>query len=331
MRLGCKLLWSRLRTRALVTVAIMILGLPAAHASMLVSSFSNDTILRYNAGTGAFEGVFVPPGSGGLDGPWGLTLGPGGGLYVSSSYSGEVLRFDGVTGSFLGSFVSAHSGGLQFPVGLTFGPDGNLYVTDGALYRDQVFRYDGNTGAFIGLFVDSYALGGAYGLTFGADGNLYVGSRDGNAVRLYDGTTGAPLGDFASVYQPRGVTFGPDGHLYVTSGVDVIQRCDAAGVCVDFVSPPAGNLNGLSLGLAFGPDGNLYVTSDGNHKVARFDGATGAYIDDFVPSGSGGLLGPESIVFQPVPEPGTLAFLAVGMGVIAVLSSRRPSGRRQRS
>lgn len=330
MQLGCKLLWTRLRTRALIAAAIMILGLPAARASMLVSSFSNDTILRYSASTGAFEGVFVPPGSGGLDGPWGLTFGPDGNLYVSSSYSGEVLRYDGVTGSFLGSFVSAYSGGLQFPIGLTFGPDGNLYVTEGAVYRDQVFRYDGNTGAFIDLFVDSYSLGGAYGLTFGPDGDLYVGSRDGNAVHLYDGDTGASLGDFASVYYPRGVMFGPDGYLYVTSGADVIQRCDAAGVCVNFVSPPAGSLNGLSVGLIFGPDGNLYATSDGNHKVARFDGATGAYIDDFVPSGSGGLLGPEAIVFQPVPEPGTLALLAVGMGVVAVLS-RRPSERRQRS
>jgi hypothetical protein len=34
--------------------------------------------------------------------------------------------------------------------------------------------------------------------------------------------------------------------------------------------------------LVFGPDGNLYVSNQGTNSVKRFDGRTGAYMDDFV-------------------------------------------------
>ena len=49
----------------------------------------------------------------------------------------------------------------------------------------------------------------------------------------------------------------------------------------------------------YGPDGNLYVTETGFHKVVRYDGKTGAYMDDFVQSGSGGLMEPTGMTFGP--------------------------------
>src|SRR5947208_2802581 len=80
---------------------------------VFVSSFDNDSILKFNAQSGAPLGAFVPAGSGGLDGPTGLTFGPDGNLYVSSSVQkSPILRYDGRTGQFLGPFVGEQNGGL---------------------------------------------------------------------------------------------------------------------------------------------------------------------------------------------------------------------------
>src|SRR5262249_19808807 len=67
-----------------------------------------------------------------------------------------------------------------------------------------------------------------------------------------------------------------------------------------FVSDGGGGDSG---GSTFGPDGNLYVTeykqTTGLNAVFRYDGVTGAFIDTFVSSGSGGLGFPVQPVFGP--------------------------------
>src|SRR4030095_1817570 len=66
-----------------------------ARADLLLSSTETDSVLRYDAATGAFRGAFVAAGSGGLDQPRGLGLGPDGNLYVASFMSDQVLCYDG--------------------------------------------------------------------------------------------------------------------------------------------------------------------------------------------------------------------------------------------
>ena len=64
-----------------------------------------------------------------------------------------------------------------------------------------------------------------------------------------------------------------------------------------FVPQASGGLQ-RTAGMAYGPDGSLYVVSqDPDHSVLRFDGETGAFIDEFVASGSVGE--PYGIVFGP--------------------------------
>jgi hypothetical protein len=156
---------------------------------------------------------------------------------------------------------------------LIFGLDGNLYVTSGGLTSppdsSSVLRFDGKTGAFIDAFVPagSGGLAGPRALVFGPDGNLYVNCSDpgpGSVLR-YDGTTGAFL--------------------------DVFVSSDN--------NPPGENSAGHPRGLVFGPDGNLYVSRPDQNTVLRYDGRTGAFIDAFVPEGSGGLSIPTGPLFGP--------------------------------
>ena len=94
--------------------------------------------------------AFITAGSGGLDAPVGIALGPDGNVYVACN-GGAVRRYDGTTGAYISTFVTQGSGGLSGPDGLAFSPDGNLYVA--SLNTDQVLRYDGTTGAFMDLLV----------------------------------------------------------------------------------------------------------------------------------------------------------------------------------
>src|SRR5439155_731738 len=89
---------------------------------------------------------------------------------------------------------------------------------------------------------------------------LYLSDYFDGAVRRYNGTTGAYLGDFV-----------PAGSGGLAFPVD----------------------------LTFGPDGNLYVALDFDHSVLRYNGTSGAFIGAFVPSGSAGLDIPQGLLFTP--------------------------------
>ena len=159
--------------------------------NLYVTSFGADTVRRYDGTTGAFIDVFIPAGSGGLDGPEFLDWGPDGNLYVASGRGNSILRYNAQTGAFIDVFVTPGDGGLNDPHGFLFGPDGNLFAA--SFGTNPILEFDRVTGAFVGPFVSSGpdAPSQPHGIRIGLDGLLYVASFGSDEVRRYDGTTGA--------------------------------------------------------------------------------------------------------------------------------------------
>jgi len=124
-----------------------------------------------------------------------------------------------------------------------------------------------------------------------------------SGVHRYDFETGAFLGTLGNVNDPLGIVTGPDGNIYVAEeATNKVLRFDGdtfalidAFVEDDPMTAPDENgpLNGPA-SVLFGEDGNLYVSSFNNDRVLRYDGTTGAYIDQFVTANSGGLNGPDA-------------------------------------
>ena len=93
---------------------------------------------------------------------------------------------------------------------------------------------------------------------------------------------------------PASISIGDASALEGSSALKLIDR---------FISDGSGGLSADVRLSTFGPDGNLYVASTNNttspNAILRYDGVTGAFIDTFVSSGSGGLNGPVESVFGP--------------------------------
>lgn len=162
---------------------------------LYISDFFGDVVwVAEFDGAPSLVGAFVTAGSGGVNGPTGLTFGPGGDLFVSSRISGQVIRYDGDTGTPAGVFATPGGNG---PQGLTFGgPNGDLFVASDD--TNTVMRFDRDTGAALGTFADPIGTS-TDGMKpiFGPDGRLYVLLTVGNGqIERFDGTTGASQGVF---------------------------------------------------------------------------------------------------------------------------------------
>ena len=126
-------------------------------------------------------------------------------------------------------------------------------------------------------------------------------------VLRFSETSGSFVTNFAYPFVESiwGGVFGPDGCFYVTAntlGYGAVIRYDGTtGALSKYFVPFGGSNDGLTTptALKFGPDGNLYVTSWSRRRILRYHGATGAFLDAFVPDGRGGLAEPQDLVFGP--------------------------------
>ncbi|HVC92957.1 MAG TPA: Calx-beta domain-containing protein, partial [Pirellulales bacterium] len=278
------------------------------------SAIEGDTTAHYR---GAFvqspENKFNP-----------VTFGPDGNLYTAVGTGpgyNTIERFNGTTGAFMGTFASGPVNGVRT---ILF-RNGSMYVANS--YTNQVLQYDATTGAYIGAFVaaGSGGINSPYGMAFGPDGNLYVSGYNSNNVVEYDGTTGAYLKTFIAAGSgglnlAEGITFDPSGqYLYVASagGANEVLKYNAqTGAFVALATSVAVT---RPTDVKFGADGLLYVLDAGtnSNRILRFN-ENGAYVDDYVPAGSGDLSGGQFMTFGPngdiyVGTTGNDAILQFGM------------------
>ena len=250
-------------------------GFSADESRLAVASTTGDVVIEYDADTGLLLRSF-----GSACGGWfpnDVAYGPNGDLFVTCFGTNSVNRIDDSTGA-VETF--ALGGSLFAPRSLGFGPNGNLFVSSAS---GEVLEYDGGSGAFVRALVDASGNGAGaidpYGFRFHG-GALYVTSFFTDAVKVYNGATGAFLATL------------------VTSGSGGLDRPTA---------------------LDFGPNSDVFVASDGDDSVRRYHAATGAFLGITVPSGANGLNAPVDLAVRGLPEPSSFASLASGALLLAGL------------
>lgn len=113
-----------------------LLVLPSGN--LLVASYGSNQVLEFDGSTGAFVRQFNQGGTATrltLDQPWGLRLGPDGGVYVSRAHDHEdrrpeplhltnarIYHFDATTGFLLRAYVLGVNSGVEHPTGFDFVP-----------------------------------------------------------------------------------------------------------------------------------------------------------------------------------------------------------------
>ncbi|MGC4108211.1 MAG: hypothetical protein QM753_17945 [Thermomicrobiales bacterium] len=185
----------------------------------------------------------------------------------------------GEDGQPLGKVLATHA----FPHGLelrelrgfAFGPDGDFYIANAYRNASQVLRFGGQRGEdgrhpFREVYVEQHrtnpGLAHPFDVEFGPDGHLYVPSQDTNVVGRYYGPVSGPdergapmphpsaLADAAASLLPG--TFVPSLKHH-QAGVRTVRRA------------------------IFGPGGTLFVADRDANRVKRYDGETGALVQEY--------------------------------------------------
>lgn len=263
---------------------------------LYLASENNDKVTYYTWDTGtsawAFQSNIVASGSGGLDRPSEVALGPDGMLYVISQGTNQILRYEARTGRPLGALVTG-GGGLGTPSCITFAAlsgSPSVVISDLTLAHSRQSAITVDTGADV--TVERLVIEGAFE-TLGAifsRGTLvvnqsYFHDNQASAVTNTEGVatirdTTITNGSSQQITHGSGLT-NDAGTLLVTdstlsgnqsNGTGIVRNINGGATILNFVTVTANTLPG-----GVGNNGVVNVAGDlwvGNSILAGNVGST---------------------------------------------------------
>jgi hypothetical protein len=177
-----------------------------------------------------------------------------------------------------------------------------LLVLNSAGSSSTVWRCDPITGARLGEF--GYMNEGFFSMTVTDQQEVLVAADILGSDYIYRfNRSGTYLGTLITSQNGgySGMCRGPDGYVYCTIANPTdhrnrIFRLERPGPTL-WIDSGVGGMTAPGT-MLFGADGDLYV-ADSALGVMRFNGATGAFRDVFIPLGRGGLPGVRRMIFGP--------------------------------
>jgi sugar lactone lactonase YvrE len=184
--------------------------------NLYVADTGNHAIRKVNATTGyivAVAGTGAPGYNGDnilateaeLNGPWDISLGPDGSLYIADTTNQRVRRVTAATGlistlagtgtqGYSGDGAAATMANLNAPAAVALDPAGNLYIADSGNNRvRQISSVTGNIQTLAGTSTEGFSgdggpanlanMYGPYSLFFDQSGNLFFSDMFNNRVR----------------------------------------------------------------------------------------------------------------------------------------------------
>jgi DNA-binding beta-propeller fold protein YncE len=299
---------------AIVIGLTCLSALPARARDLLLAGFSADQVFRY-------DGITATPFAShpSMDGPTALVYDAAGNLLVLNEFSNNVLKFNGTTGAFIGTLIDTptiDSVGLHDAADMEMGPDGNLYLM--AHFNNpfdapkNIHKFSATTGAYLGVFSSGRPFRHQHGLAWGPGGNLYQGNVADSTIESFNGATGAFLGTFAghpSLFPIADLAFGPTKLFVTVDGHGIRKFNSITGAFEGDVEPdgPSQAYWGLCIDGGF-----LYASNISLGSIRKYDAVSGAFISETIIGG-----GAFDIMPMVVPEPSSLAILALGAGMLA--------------
>lgn len=174
----------------------------------------------------------------------------------------------------------------------------------------EVFRIEQDTGLLIDKL--SPSVPGAFASFASSDSDYYVAASTSAEIYRFDKLTAQFKDVFVKAHsgglvKPIIPTPSPDGKYLFVNDLATQSVLRFNGNTGEFIDLFAGPALGSPLGNGFMPvfspfpehAGKLFITSANTHSVQMYDTETKAYLGDFVPPGSGGLITPIGSVFGP--------------------------------